>query len=70
VSQRGLGVPQATDRIRSLYARHRYGILFFSLLISLLLIPGTRVLGMNSSVIEYFLAANLIAPAACAALRW
>lgn len=56
-----IGVPQATDRIRSLYARHRYGILFFSLLLSLFLIPGARVLGMRGSVVEFFLAANLVA---------
>lgn len=54
-------MPKVTDGIRSLYARHRYAILFFSLLISLFLIPGTRVLGMSGDVVECFLAANLIA---------
>ena len=43
------------------YGRHRYGILFYSLLVSLVVMPLSKPLGFNGNVAELFLAVNLIA---------
>ena len=47
--------------LRVAYSNHRYRILFFTLLASLVALPVVRPLGLGSSVAEGFLAANLIA---------
>lgn len=43
------------------YADHRYGILFYSLLLSLVAGPALKPLGFGGQVMEAFLAANLVA---------
>lgn len=47
--------------IRDLYIRHRYGVLFFGLLLSLAVSPILDPLGFETSAIEFLLAMNLIA---------
>jgi hypothetical protein len=47
--------------IRNLYIRHRYGVLFFGLLLSLAVAPILDPLGFETSTIEVLLAMNLIA---------
>ena len=52
---------QDTGVLREAYSNHRYRILFFTLLASLVALPAVRPLGLGSSVVEGFLAANLVA---------
>ena len=52
---------QDTGVLRVAYSNHRYRILFFTLLASLVALPAVRPLGLGSSVVEGFLAANLVA---------
>jgi hypothetical protein len=47
--------------IRDLYIRHRYGVLFFGLLLSLGISPVLDPLGFETSVVEALLALNLVA---------
>jgi len=43
------------------YFRRRYGILFYTLLLTMVMLPLGSVLGLNGAVIELLLAANLLA---------
>lgn len=49
------------SRMLSFYKRNRYGFLFFSLLIALILIPVSRPLEISSAVVQTLLAASLFA---------
>lgn len=50
-----------SSRIRSFYVSNRYGFLFFTLLLSLALIPVSRPLHISGAVVQTLLAANLFA---------
>ena len=52
---------QDTGVLRVAYSHYRYRTLFFTLLASLVALPAVRPLGLGSSVVEGFLAANLVA---------
>ena len=54
----------ATDRLRVLgraYLRRRYAILFYTLLLTLIAAPVVTAFELKGSLIEFFLAANLVA---------
>jgi len=54
----------ATDRLRVLgraYLRRRYAILFYTLLLTLIAAPVVTAFELKGSLIEFFLAANLLA---------
>jgi hypothetical protein len=48
-------------RLPGLYARNRYGVLFFGLLLSLALSPVLDPLGSETGAVEFLLAMNLVA---------
>ncbi len=45
----------------TIYARHRYGVLFYSLLASMAVLPVMKPLGFDGDALQFFLAANLVA---------
>jgi voltage-gated potassium channel Kch len=54
----------ATDRLRVLghaYLRRRYAILFYTLLLTMVAVPLVAAFELKGSLIEFFLAANLLA---------
>lgn len=50
-----------TRGLRTIYANHRYSVLFYSLLASLAISPALQPLGLDHNVIEVLLAVNLVA---------
>jgi len=50
--------------LHAAYLRHRYEVLFWSLLVTLVTAPVSAALGIHQSVIELFLAGNLFAAVA------
>ena len=47
--------------LATFYARHRYGVLFYSLLLSMAVAPLLKPLGFGGDAMQFFLAANLVA---------
>jgi hypothetical protein len=58
---RGTGVTSGSTGLRYLYGHWRYAILFYSLLLTLAVVPLHRALGIPTSLLELFLAINLLA---------
>jgi len=54
-------VTGSAKRVPSAYAGNRYGILFYSLLVSLAVSPVLKSFGFAGHVVELFLAVNLVA---------
>ena len=46
-----------------IYLRHRYGVLFYSLLLTLIVAPILKAIGMSGGLLQLFLALNLLAGA-------
>jgi Ion channel len=46
-----------------IYLRHRYAVLFYSLLLTLVGVPITKVIGLTGNLLQVFVALNLLAAA-------
>ncbi|MEW6251938.1 MAG: ion channel [Planctomycetota bacterium] len=55
------GLRGSSRLLASAYVRRRYAILFYSLLLTLVVAPLLKALGLNVNVIAFFMAVNLLA---------